>query len=145
MAKNFKRKNAKTDNRRKNTKMVLSNLNMTYPPNNGLGEDELRSIVNEMTDTLSTIPFNRISIPLNAKRSDILGVEDTRYITIGFIRNYNPETEEFSVTILDKYKEAISKFEDPMIEVNFGHYNNSFTKINKISLIDAANLNMAAE
>lgn len=130
MAKNFKSKNTRS-NVKRSSKMILNGVGVSYPT-----ADIKEEIIKDMIDTLATIPFSKISIPLNAKRSDILNDGDRRSITIGFIRNYNPETKTFSVFILDKYKEAVSKFNIPMIEVDFGVYNDTFTKINKISLIN---------
>lgn len=96
--------------------------------------DEVRQ---EVLNVLSSTQFNKISIPLYSIRNILFEDEsdNTKNITVGYIRGYDSETNEFTVVIYDGFKDKITKFENPAIEIVFGIYNNELTVISKLNII----------
>lgn len=68
-----------------------------------------------LLDILSDIKFDKISIPLYTYKNLIFdgGIKGT--IAVGYIKDFNPETEEFTVVIFGKNAESVCTFEDPVI------------------------------
>lgn len=77
-------------------------------------------IENEVKEVLAETKFDKISIPLNTYRrllsEDGGDSEDTKITTIGYIKNYNPETEKFTVVIFNTFKDIIKSWEDLRVQ-----------------------------
>ena len=81
-------------------------------------EDMYREII----DVLANTKFNKISIPLGIYRNAIdsnVDADDVRITTIGYIRDYNTETYEFTVVIFKNFIDYIKKIENPVIDLLF--------------------------
>ena len=79
------------------------------------------NIKNEIIDVLKNTPFNKISIPV-ASYKNIVNPEDadnTKNLTVGFIKSFNEEDYKFKVVVFNKFKEAINKLEDSVIEITY--------------------------
>ena len=67
----------------------------------------------EILEVLESTKFNKVSIPIGMFKSLIdsnVDADDSRVTTVGYIRNYNAETKEFSVIIFKGYAELIKKY-----------------------------------
>lgn len=65
---------------------------------------------NEILDVLSNTRFDKISIPVGILKSFIdpnVDADDSRIVTIGYIRNYNAETKEFKLIIFNAFLDQI--------------------------------------
>lgn len=82
----------------------------------------------KITEVLEVIPFTKFSIPLfTAKDKD-----KKKMIQVGYIKNYNKESKEFYVALFNSYRNLMDDIENPKIIVDFGIYENEFTKINRL-------------
>lgn len=128
---NYKRANNDTT---KSNKYVMKDVPVYYTNTSDLSED----VFEEVENTLKSIPFNRISIPLNAYREDVFEDEEgnKKSVTIGFIKSFNPKALTFNVIIFDTFKSAIKKFDSVGLEVNFGVWKDHLSRINRLSLIN---------
>jgi hypothetical protein len=66
----------------------------------------------EILDILASTKFNKVSIPIGMFRALLdsnVDADDARVTTVGYIRNYNAETKEFTVVIFKGYMEQIKK------------------------------------
>lgn len=96
------------------------------------------NVVREIIEVLSTTKFNKISIPLGTYRYNTdttVDVNDTRVCTIGYIRNYNQETEEFTVSVFSKFTDLVKSFNDAAIELQFTMYKEKLGTITKFNII----------
>lgn len=103
-----------------------------------LPADLEENIVNEIFDVLSTTRFNKISVPLGTYKclvdSDIDG-DDNRVCTIGYIRNYNKENNEFTVIVFGKFLDTIKAYNDIAMELTFNKYKDSLGTITKFNIV----------
>ena len=95
----------KTQNQKKaSTKFSIKNVAIVF------GEDHNDNTIDEVINILLKVPFNKISIPLNAFKGEMLdNVEEAgkkKCITVGFITSLNRETLTFNVVVFNQYKEA---------------------------------------
>lgn len=94
-------------------------------------------VLNEVFDTLKNTPFDKISIPLYSVRNVLFSeeAENTKNITVGYIKKYDADKNEFTVVIYDGFKDKVSAIEDPVIDVVFGVYNDKLTSISKLIIL----------
>ena len=64
---------------------------------------------------LSDFDFSKISIPAYTYRNLIYGEDKKGTIAIGYIRQFNPEDETFSVLVYNASVEAVKSFEDVVV------------------------------
>ena len=75
-------------------------------------------IKNEILEIISTTKFEKISFALSAYRKLIdpkAADNDERINTVGFIKDYNPDTNIFRVGLFMGSKEIVQKFVNPII------------------------------
>lgn len=111
MAKNKKKKNQQKEAAAKtNNKYTLANLVMPE----GIS-DKVRV---EIMAVIQSTQFDKISFPLSASRKAINTQEhdqDDRISTIGYIRKFDLEKNQFQVVIFNGTKDAVAKFKNPII------------------------------
>jgi len=103
-----------------------------------LPEGTSESVVNEILDVLANMRFDKISVPVGTYRALLdpsVAADDTRVLTVGYIKSYDPEKEEFSVVIYSANRDAIYAFKDPGLEIVFNQYNDSLGIITKFNVI----------
>lgn len=120
------------NNRNKNDRQPKTNPNVIKMPlylQNSIPED----IANEILSILATNKFNKISIPLSTYRFTFEETNegDNRVYTIGYIRNYNAETCEFTVVVFDGFLDAIKSLGNVGINPMYTTYNNALGTITK--------------
>lgn len=96
------------------------------------------NIKNEILDVLATTKFNKISIPLGTYRFMIdsnISEDDNRICTIGYIRNYNADTKEFTVVIFSKFIDLVKGNSNVAIELQFTEYKENLGTITKFNII----------
>ena len=124
-------KNYKGKNNKKNKQEKINPNEIKVVLNMSANLDE--NIANEIIDVLYTTKFNKISLPLNVYRSLIdsnAELDDNRVCTIGYIRDFNPETHVFTVVVFKNYVE-IFKNMNIVMDLIFTTYNNSLGAITK--------------
>jgi len=73
---------------------------------------------NGIIEILAKTDFNSISIDISTYRRLIDPEEDdARIRAIGYIKNYDPKTQVFTVVIYNKTNEVISRFVNPVVSV----------------------------
>ena len=80
------------------------------------------NVYTEIIDVLDSTKFNKVSIPIGMFRTLIdsnVDADDARVTTVGYIRNYNAETKEFSVVIFKGYLELIKKHDKYTVDLLF--------------------------
>lgn len=100
-------------------------------------------IKDEIIEVFKNTQFNKISIPV-ASFKNIVNPEDTddtKNLTVGFVKSFNPETNKFKVVIFNKFKEAINNLEDSAIEIT---YTEKTDKSGNVSLGTIIKLNIIA-
>ena len=128
--KQFKRQN-NSNTQKYDNRTIFSNLTFYTDED---ATDETREAIAE---TLKETPFKKISFPLNCTRRYATGEDSEKCITIGFVKSFDSRNYEFSVTVFGKYADAVEKFKEPAIYIDYNTYEGKFTRINKISIIDA--------
>lgn len=111
MAKNKKKTNQQKEAMAKtNNKYILANLVMPE----GIS-DKIRV---EIMAVIQSTQFDKISFPLSASRKVINTQEndqDDRISTIGYIRKFDLEKNQFQVVIFNSTKDTVAKFKNPII------------------------------
>lgn len=127
---NNKRKFNNKNNKQKRVNPKEVKLPVYLPAD--LNED----IYNEIVDLLNTTKFNKISIPVNISRH-LINPDDTsnKVSVIGYIRNYNPETTEFTIILFDNLVEPVKNLGDIAMAVVFNTYKEKFTNIARFEVI----------
>jgi len=94
-------------------------------------------IANEILNVLDSTKFNKISIPVGTYRGFLEDVDegDNRVCTIGYIRNYNAENNEFTVVVFSKFTNTIKEFGDIAMELAFNIYKNALGTITKFNIV----------
>lgn len=72
---------------------------------------------NSLLDILEGIPFRQISIPIYLHRGYLGNDQDRGYLNVGYVLNYTPEEEKFSIVVKDKYVELIDGLGEAIIYV----------------------------
>ena len=101
------------------------------------------SVYNEILDVLTSTMFGKISFPVSTYRyylDESVGADDARVITTGYVKDFNPDTNEFSIVVFPNNRETIAAFKEPGIEVVFTTYpdENSLGTITKFNIVDLA-------
>lgn len=107
-------------------KLVLDSKNLN---------DEL---IDEILEVLETCQFSKISIPLGTYRNLIINdsaADDNRVSTIGYIRDYNAETQEFTVVVFNNFIDAIKSWGEVGIELQYLTYKGKLGTITKLNII----------
>ena len=90
--------------KKQSTKFAIKNVAIVF------GDEHDNNTIDEVINILLKVPFNKISIPLNAFKGEMLdNVEEggqRKCITVGFITSLNKETLTFNVVVFNQYKEA---------------------------------------
>ena len=117
---------------------IIKTLSIILPDNTS---EELK---NEIYSVLGSEQFNKLPILLSARRSLVdpsfkrnareRGVKD-RSIDIGYVRNFDPENESFTVMIFGFYAEDVFDIMNPAVEVVFSELNGSLRNISKLNII----------
>lgn len=105
-----------------------------------LPADLNENIVSEILDVLEKNRFNKISIPVGTYRNLIesnIDADDTRVCTIGYVRGYNAETEEFTVIVFSKFIDLIKSHGDIAMELQFTEYKEKLGTITKFNIVPA--------
>ena len=103
-----------------------------------LPADLNENIVNEITEVLTSTKFNKISIPIGVRKCFIdntVDANDTRVATIGYIRNYNAETCEFTVIVFGNFTNIIKELGSIAIDLQIITYKESLGTITKFNII----------
>lgn len=100
-------------------------------------------IKDEIIEVFKNTQFNKISIPVASFKCIVNPEEtdDTKNLTVGFVKSFNPETNKFKVVIFNKFKEAINNLEDSAIEIT---YTEKTDKSGNVSLGTIIKLNIIA-
>ena len=96
------------------------------------------SLTEEIMEVLKSVPFNKVSIPVSTYRylvEDGIANDDNRVITTGYIKNFDAETETFTVVLFSNNREKIEKFSNPMLEIVFSEYNGKLGVITKFNIV----------
>lgn len=131
----------RNNNRNKVAKQPKVNPNEIKAPlylSANLSED----IINEITDVLTNTRFNKISIPLSTYRCLVdsnVDADDNRVCTIGYIRNYNAETKEFTVVVFSNFIDIIKEQGDIALELQFTKYKEGLGTITKFIIVPVYN------
>ena len=116
--------------KKQSTKFSIKNVAIVF------GEEHDNNTIDEVINILLRVPFNKISIPLNAFKGEMLDkVEEggqRKCITVGFITSLNKETLTFNVVVFNQYKEAFDNFKEIVIQPEFTMYNDKVTKITRL-------------
>ena len=78
------------------------------------------AVAEEILDVLKKTMFNKLSYPIGTYRSLIdntVPEDDTRITTIGYVRNYDAENEEFTVILFPKFTDIIKDMGEIGIQV----------------------------
>lgn len=97
--------------------------------------EELRT---EIMDVINTTKFNKISFPLSSYRhshDDSIPADDTRVITVGYIKKFDRKNSVFHVVLFNNVKSLIEEFDNPIIKVDFTQYNGKLGTITKLIII----------
>ena len=99
------------------------------------------SVYEEILNVLSNVPFNKISFPISTYRAyldNTVDDNDTRVITTGYIKGFNPDTNEFSLIVFPNNRDIIANFKEPVVEVVYTEYPEPGTlgTITKFNIID---------
>lgn len=130
------RSNNFNDNRRNNKVKKVNPNEITIPLYLPADLDE--NIINEIIDVLESTKFNKISVPLGTYRYLIdsnANADDDRISTIGYIRNYNKETKEFTVITFGRFAELLKEKNCTVIELMFTIYKDSLGTITKFNFV----------
>ena len=103
-----------------------------------LPADLNENIVNEITTVLTETKFNKISIPLGTYRCIIdsnVDADDARVCTIGYIRKYDAETKEFTLTLFNKFTDLIKSQGDVVVELQFTTFKEALGSITKFNIV----------
>lgn len=90
-------------------------------------------IKDEIIEVLKNTQFNKISIPV-ASYKNIVNPEDadnTKNLSVGFIKSFNVNNNKLKVVIFNKFKPAINKLDNAIIEIT---YTEKTDKSNNVSL-----------
>lgn len=144
MSKNKINQNRKTNNYdRTNTSRTQKSKQPKVNPNEikallYLPEDITDTIREQILGVLESCKFNKISIPLGTYRCLIdssVSENDSRVTTIGYIRKYDAEAQEFSVVIFNKFIDLIKANEHNAIELTYNTYGENLGTILKFNII----------
>jgi hypothetical protein len=126
---NFKKRNERNTTKQHKVNELKAQL---YLP-----ADLNESIAFEIIDVLNNTRFNKISIPLNMSKRliDSKDANDTRVTTIGYIRDYDPETEMFTVIVFDNFIESVNSLGDIAMDITFVTYKDKLRNITKFNII----------
>lgn len=103
-------------------------------------------VVDEILDVLARTPFNNVSVPVSTYRyliEDNIADDDNRVITVGYIKSFDYENQQFNIVIFGNHKQIIEEFPNPALELVFTEYNNKLgviTKFNVVPLEDDENV-----
>lgn len=101
-------------------------------------EEEIQDAI---LDVLKSTPFNKISFPISVYRHSIdpnVASDDTRLVTVGYIRNYNDETNVFTVVLFAKLCDTVkASFKQPTIVTYNTEHNGKFGAITKMVIENA--------
>lgn len=92
-------------------------------------------LYNEIMEVLQTTKFNKISFPLSSYRhnhDNTLPADDTRVITVGYIKKFDQKNNKFIVVLFNNAKAVIDGFVNPVIDVSFTQYNGKLGTITKL-------------
>lgn len=65
---------------------------------------------------LAQIPFGLVELPLYSYNAAVYdNINRSGKLVVGFVSDYNPETQTFFVTIYEKFAKEISEFKQPII------------------------------
>jgi hypothetical protein len=95
-------------------------------------------VYNEIIDVLKKTKFNKISFPLNTYRylvDDSVDENDTRMLTVGYIKKFDAEKQEFTVAVYPKSYDAVSAFENPSVEVVWTEFKGKLGVITKLNIV----------
>ena len=103
-----------------------------------LSEEANENINNEIIDVLANTRFDKISIPVGTYRNlaeECSDADDNRVCTIGYIRNYDANTKEFTLIIFDKFTKKIKDLGDIVMGVSYTSFKDSLRTITKFNLL----------
>ena len=88
----------------------------------GILKEVNENVYTEILDVLASTKFNKVSIPLGIYKSLIdsnVDADDSRITTIGYIRDYDAETKEFTVIIFKGFIDYIKKNDCSVMDLLF--------------------------
>ena len=129
-------------------------LNLTCPvalPNNISDK-----VQDQIFEVLNVTPFKALSIAVCAyskdvrdpgfERKDGKPVRDDKPVNIGYIRKYDPKTNTFTISIMERYVRFVEGFINPAVEVAYAEtYYGEFKNINRFNLIALGPNNYSSE
>lgn len=86
-------------------------------------------------DILAKTPFNKISVPVSIYKSRVdpnTPCDDTRVITAGYVKKYDPETKKFTIVIFNRLCEIVAAIDNPVMDIAHTEYNGNFGTITKL-------------
>ena len=126
MGKNNKKNNNRTNNQHRaersqaaqprEKKVNPNEIKAVVAFNEGVAEKVAEEILNVLKKTM----FNKLSYPIGTYRSyvdDSVDNDDTRITTIGYVRNYDAENEEFTIILFPKFTDIIKDMGEIGVEV----------------------------
>lgn len=122
----------------KNAKATTKHTNNYITAKLVLCKNASDSVFDEIVDVLKKTKFNKISFPLSSYRNlfdDTVAADDTRMLTVGYIKKFDAENLEFTVMVFPKCKEVVDTFKSPAIEVVWTESNDKLGVIIKLNII----------
>lgn len=80
------------------------------------------TVAEEILDVLKKTMFNKLSYPIGTYRNyvdDSAAEDDTRITTIGYVRNYDADNEEFTIVLFPKFTDIIKNMGEIGVQVLF--------------------------
>ena len=96
------------------------------------------SVIEEILEVIRNAQFDKISVPVSTYRYILdpsIPTDDTRVLTIGYIKDYDPEEEEFTIVVYRANFDTISAIDNPVLEIVFNSYNDKLGVITKFNVI----------
>lgn len=86
-----------------------------------LPEDLCDNVKAEIIDVISKAKFSKISVPLGTYRCNLdeSNGDDERISTIGYMRKYDPDSQEFTVIVFNNFIDIVKGFGDLAVELLF--------------------------
>ncbi len=128
--KSFSQKYTKRQQQRQNNHLKLKYL---------LPEDISENTRNRAIEVLRSIPFDMISMPVSTYKHYIdtnIDENDNRVVTVGYIKSFDIEKDEFVVMIFTNSRSVISKLSNPVMELQISETNDTLRRITKFNIMD---------
>ena len=101
--------------------------------------DISESVINEAVEIIRETKFNKISFPVSVYRhlvDENVAADDTRTVNTGYVKTFDPESNEATVVIFNNNRATIEAFKKPALVVVLTQYNGHLGTITKLNIVD---------